>query len=226
GASAVERRIPLPATPTAMLFLDPPDRAFVSFLASSQVSVIDLAESRILADITIGRTGKKLALATAAALSPVFGPIPYTVPNPETSGLLSPDGRTAFLINTQTVDLTAVDTESFEVVEKFPGSLPAVVLDGRALAAFKVKDFVLFDLETRKALPEMELGLGASSISPSGRYAWTGLGSGTAVFDLEARRRVKLFPDVTGQIVFVTTQSRETREKPWEESQRLRSPAP
>jgi DNA-binding beta-propeller fold protein YncE len=203
--SAVLQRIPVEGRPSGMLFSDPPSRAFVSFLGSSRVSVVDLTEGRVLADITTGRTGKKIALATAEVLSPTFGPAPYTMPSPETSGLFSPDGAIVFLKNSQTTDLTAVDTQSFEVLDKLPGSMPEIVLDGRALAAIKVKDLVLFDLDKRTILPEMELGMGASVISPSGRYVWTSLGSKTAVFDLEARRRIKTFEGLSGLLVVMPT---------------------
>ena len=104
-------------------------------------------------------------------------------------------------------DLTAVDTHSLEVLDKLPGSLPTLVLDGTAVMTITVKDLVLFDLESRTTLPEVELGTGFSSVSPSGRSVWTGVNSGTAVFDLEARRRVKLFEGVDGQIVFLASES-------------------
>lgn len=196
--STVEHRIPLREQPTTLLFLDPPTRAFVSFLDSSQVSVVDLAQCKVLADITTGRTGKKLVLAAAEVLSPTFGPGPYTVPDPKTLGLLSPDGTLAFLSNTQTMDQTVVDTESLAVLDKFPGSRPTIVLDGKALVAIKVKDMVLYDLETRTVVPEMELGTGVSSISPGGRYIWAALGSKVAVFDLQERRRIKTYDDLRG----------------------------
>jgi hypothetical protein len=136
------------------------------------------------------------------------------MPSPETSELFSPDGTIVFLKNSQTIDLTAVDTQSFEVLEKLPGSMPEIVLDGRALAAIKVKDLVLFDLEKRTTLPEMELGMGASVISPSGRFVWTSLGSKTAVFDLEARRRIKAFEGLSGILVFMPTPHREPEPAP------------
>jgi DNA-binding beta-propeller fold protein YncE len=207
--SAVLHCIALREQPSAILFTESPGRAFVTYRDSSRVSAVDLAERKVLADITTGRTGKKIVLAAAEVLSPTFGPYPYTVPDPATSGLFSPDGHIVFLRNTQTVDLTAVDTQTLEVLEKFPGSMPEIVLGGKALAALKVKDMVLFDLERRMALPEMEVGTGTSEFSPSGQYVWTGLGSKTAVFDLEQHRRVKEYEGVTGRILFISAPSPE-----------------
>lgn len=216
--SAILGTIPLKGRPSGLLFLDPPTRAYLSYAGSDTVSAVDLEGRRLLAQITTGRTGKKLGLAAAAGLATGLSQANsliltgnryamaqvVTVPDPQTSGVVSPDGRTAFLYNSQTSDLTAVDTATHQVLAKFAGGRPRFLEGGRLLAAFQATDLALFDLEKRQVLPEVDLG-GGLSLCPDGKHLWSlvGIKKGAAVYDLATRTPLRTFPEVWGQTVFV-----------------------
>jgi hypothetical protein len=210
-ASAKIGTLPLTRPAAAMLFLDPPTRAYVLHAGSDVVSAIDLEERRVLAEVTTGRTGVKIgqavALAAGVALSGAgyMMPTVTTLPSPETLGLVAPDGETAFLTNSQTNDVTVIATADHHVIAKFGGGSLRLLADGRTLAALQPATLQLWDIANRRLLPEIDIGMGIGDriFCPDGLHLWSRLFRGAQRVDLEKRKLDPLLAGVGGEIYFI-----------------------
>ncbi|MFZ2506849.1 MAG: hypothetical protein WAW79_00040 [Steroidobacteraceae bacterium] len=213
----IEARIPLADTPTGILPIEGANRAFVSFAGSSQVASIDLGTRQILANITTGRAGKKFGLAAAAVLGTALSQAHslmmtgnqwamaqvVTYPSPETSGLLSPDGKLAFFYNSQTGDYTVVEVETNLVLDQIAGSGLRFLPGGKLAAVMQLTDVALWDLEARRSLGEIDAGGGGKWLCPDGDHVWAVAGIHSLnVVDLGKRAVVKEFDELGGGLLF------------------------
>jgi DNA-binding beta-propeller fold protein YncE len=211
--------VPLPKQPAAMLFAEPPTRAYVLHGEAAKVSAVDLESRKVLAEITTGRTGKKVALFAAAVGAGVLGGMqstmlfgnPYvmpqvvTIPNPQVVGFVAPDGKSAYLYNSQTNDYTVVDTATNRVVEQFGGAGARLLPDGHTLVAFQAATVQLFDTGKMKLEPEIETAMNGLTICPDGNHVYNGVGlnKGMQRLDLETRKMDPMLPGVAGNVIFL-----------------------
>ena len=175
-------------------------RGFVLYSLSSKVAVLDLASRTLIAAVTTGRGGVKFgkfmasvaaSAAVGAATGMAYGPYyyaPYDVYNvaePNTSIAVRPDGKFAYVLNTQTNDVTIVDAEKGAVVDKIAGAGHRVQLmtAGGALAIVG-PSLTFIDTTLHKAVPELTLpGLTTLALSPDGRHGVALLAGGVACLD-------------------------------------------
>ncbi len=215
----IEGAIPLSRRPANLLFLQPPGRAIVHHEGSSVVSAVDLDSRKVLGEIVTGRTGKKIGLFAAAVGVGVLGQMqsqmmygtpyamaPVVMPSdPSTAGLMAPDGGTAYLWNSETNDVTVVDTATHQAIEKFGGGQMQFVEGGRKLAALQAMTLVTFDVAARKLDPEVSLGANGGYFCPCGEHLYNGVGlnKGVQRFDLAAHRMSPLREGLSGAPIFV-----------------------
>jgi hypothetical protein len=211
--------VPLTKQPAAMLFAEPPTRAYVVHAEAAKVSAVDLESRKVLAEITTGRTGKKVALFAAAVGAGVLGGMqstmlfgsPYvmpqvvTIPNPQVVGFVAPGGKSAFLYNSQTNDYTVVDTATNRVVEQFGGAGARMLPDGHTLVAFQAATVQLFDTATMRLHPEVETAMNGLTLCPDGKHVYNGVGlnKGMQRLDLETRKMDPMLPEVSGSVIFL-----------------------
>jgi DNA-binding beta-propeller fold protein YncE len=213
----IQARIPLPDTPTGVLPIDNTDRAYVTYAGSDEVASIDPGTGQELARFTTGRTSKKVGLAAAAALATGLSRVQstlltgnqytmakvVTVPSPETSGLLSPDGKLAFFYNTQTGDYTVVAVETNQMVGQIAGGGIQFTADGKLAIVMQFVDVVLWDLKEHRKIAEIHVGGGGKVICPDGDHIWAIAGIHSLnVFDIAKRAVVKKFDKLGGDLVF------------------------
>jgi hypothetical protein len=210
-------RIALSDTPTGILPLEESNRAFVSFAGSSQVALLDLGTRQLLHRHTTGRAGKKVALAAAAVLATTLSMANsamltgnqyalaqvVTYPSPQTSGFLSPDRRLAFFYNSQTGDYTVVDVESNRMVAQLAGTGIRFLEEGRRAAVMQVTDVLLWDVEGRRTLAEIDAGGGGKFVCPDGDHVWAVAGIHSLnVVDLAKQTVVEKFDELGGGLFF------------------------
>lgn len=209
AVETIEGKIPLKRPAGNLILLDPPTRGYVLHPDSGVVSAVDLQARQVLAEVTTGRTGVKIgkwaAAVAATTLSGLNAQMLYgsyalgqvvTVPPAQTGAFVASDGKTVYIHNSQTNDLTAIDTETQKVLGMFAAGRDLhTVLDGRYLAAPKPGELVLVDLAARQPLPQMEVP-GMTTFCPHGRHAYSLGMRGLAVIDLEKKTIVKNFPEV------------------------------
>lgn len=213
--SGIEGRIPLTRPAANLILLDPPVRGYVLHPDSGVVSAIDLQSRHVLAEVTTGRTGVKVGKWMAAVAATTLGGMQaqmlygnyalgqvVTVPAAQTGAFVAPDGKTIYVHNSQTNDLTQIDTETQKVLGMFgAGSHLETVLDGKYLAAPKPGELVLVDLAARQPLPQIEVP-GMTTLCPDGRHAYSLGMRGLGIVDLETRKIVKQLPEVPMGFVF------------------------
>ena len=211
--------IPLVRTPAAMLVLDPPTRGYVYHAGSSVVTVVDLENRRTVGEIVTGRTGVKVGQFFAAVGVGVLGmansqmlygnpyamPQVVTVPDPETVGWVGAGRTLVFLHNSQTNDLTVVDTQSNLVVTKFGGSGATLLPDGKTVIAQQAATLQMYDTAARRLLPELEVGMNGMTVCPDGRHLYNGVGLGKGMqrVDIATRRIDPMLEDVAGAVYFL-----------------------
>ena len=155
-------------------------RAFGLYEASSRLSIFDVADLRLVGSVTTGRGGVKLAktlgavaLSVAATTASYYQGqsvamtqnsswFTYNIYNfgvaaPESSVVVSPDGRTAFALNTQSNDVTIVDVETAAVISKeaAKGRSLAAFPNGRRFAVLGKNEMRLFDVESHQPAPPL-----------------------------------------------------------------------
>jgi YVTN family beta-propeller protein len=202
--------IPLPRDPGGMLFLNPPNRAYVYHQDSSVVSVVDLEKQLALVDITTGRKGARVGKWAAAIAVALLAPgmsgdvLRSVMADTETWGVVTPDGKTVFLANSKSWDVTVVDTATNQVLETFGGSPPRLLADGRTVAAPEAWGLSLYDVVEHKLLAPLPLAEGGS-VCPDGRHVWTGqsqFGGGVHRIDVEQRMVEKPLLGAKGVALF------------------------
>jgi DNA-binding beta-propeller fold protein YncE len=168
-------------------------RAYVLHADSSQLSILDLDRRTRVRTITTGRRSVKIARAiVAAALSAFseygarqaaiasgqshyFYPVYFVLPA-QTGLAMRGDGRFAYVLNTQSEDVTVIDTEAGKVVRHLPIAGDALhVMPGGELLGVGRRDSMRFiDMGTN--LERKELGFRgqhfAATLSPDGSQLW------------------------------------------------------
>jgi len=210
--------IPMARTPTALLFLDPPTRAYVHHAGTSVVTPVDLENRRPLGEIVTGRTSVKVGQFFAAVGVGVLGaansqilygnpyamPAVVTLPDPQTVGFVGPDGTTVFLHNSQTNDLTIVETTANRVITMIGGGNARLLPDGKTVLAQQAATLQMYDTAAKRLLPPLELGINGFTLCPDGRHVYNGVGfnKGMQRVDLQTRRIDPMHEEVAGTIVF------------------------
>jgi DNA-binding beta-propeller fold protein YncE len=210
--------IPLSREPSGILFLNP-SRAYVHHVDSGVISVLDLTNRKVLAEVPTGGKGAKAGkwarlvaagllsaggLAAGASVVPVMVPGKNTLHDTATSGIPAPDGKTVLISNNQTWGVTVVDTATNQVLKEFNGGFPEILADGRTVAAAEARQLSLYDTVEHKILPSFPLAEGGS-VCPDGRHIWTGqsLISGSVYrIDIEQRSVEKPLKGTEGNTFF------------------------
>jgi DNA-binding beta-propeller fold protein YncE len=166
-------------------------RGFALYAQSSRLVVLNLETSRSVASITTGRGGVKfgkfmaaVALTAASAAagasmasamgSPYYMYNVYSVAPANTSIALRPDGKFAYVLNTQTNDVTIVSAKDGTIIDKIGGGGHRLeLLSGGNVLAVVGSSLRLIDTTTQQALPELPLGgsLFDVSLTTDRRYA-------------------------------------------------------
>lgn len=217
----IEGRIALTRAPNQLMFLEPPTKGYLLHPASSVVTQVDLEARRTLGEIVTGRTGKKVGLFFADVGIAVLGQmqstmltgnpyaLPYVLPIrlKQTNAIASADGKMAYIHNSETDDVTVIDTETNTVALKFAGGSGGLRWVGegdRFLAAPKWGKLILYDTRSGQPKPPIPFP-GWPSYCPSGRHAWSAgdAKTGMMVVDLDTGKVAHRFPAVWGTVVFV-----------------------
>jgi DNA-binding beta-propeller fold protein YncE len=158
-----------------LVFSPDAKRAFALYDGSSRLSVLDLEKAQLVGSVTTGRGGIKfakalgsVALSVAATTASYYSGMAgaqargggyYTynvysfgVAAAETSVAVRPDGRFAYALNTQTNDVTVVDTTTATVLSKEAarGRSLAPLTGGTRFAVLGKDELRIFDTETQK----------------------------------------------------------------------------
>jgi YVTN family beta-propeller protein len=158
-----------------LVFSSDSERAFALFGGSSRLSVLDIRTPRLVGSLTTGRGGVKFAKALGAvALSVAASTASYYqgqsvartqgrnwftyniynfgVAAAEASVVVRPDGRFAYALNTQSNDVTVVDTATASVVSKeaVKGRALAALPGGTRFAVLGKDELWLFDMHTQR----------------------------------------------------------------------------
>jgi YVTN family beta-propeller protein len=167
-------------------------RGYVLYAQSSKMSVLDLDAGAVIADVTTGRGGVKFGkfLAAVAASAASYGAASsaasssgggvffysvYTVRPANTAVVLSADEKFVYVLNTNSNDVTIVDTGTREVVTKIGVGGAAnrlELLPGGAFVAVTTGADTLHLIDTRTNAKVSELPDGGNYLhSPDKRYA-------------------------------------------------------
>ena len=191
-------RIPVGGFVSELAFSPDGNRGFALFAGSSRLLLIDLQGLKPGDSVTTGRGGIKFAknlaavAATAASVTAAsyqanamatanggFGMASYqifTVAPANTSISVRPDGAFVYVLNSETNDVTIVDTRNSSVVDKIAagGQRLEPLNNGGVLAVVARNELHLIDTATQKALPDVHFdkGLRVFSFSPDGKTAY------------------------------------------------------
>jgi hypothetical protein len=240
--SRIDGAIPLSPPPKSLLFLESTSNAYVLHPNSSKVTAVDLKAQKVIASITTGRGGMKFANFLGAVAATTLSGIAaqaqarlrgqsyysytvYTVADAQTDALVSSDGKTAYIYNSQTNDVTVVDTSTHKNVLMFAGGSDGLFLvNGRKSLAAWGGGLTLVDTATQTLKPKVKSPPGFRSVCPDGRhvYCWSFSNKETtkrslnilfqegnflwdedlAVVDLETGTICKTFAGVRGPVFF------------------------
>lgn len=174
-------------------------RGFALYAGSSKLTVLDLDQRKLTGSVTTGRGGKKFAKfmgamalsvaltaasASAGKSAAIASGSPYYMYNvynfqvraANTSVAVRPDGKFGYALNSQTGDVTVVDADTAQVVDKIPGGGTSIRLftGGEVLAVHDNDALRLIDTATNKKGAEI-LFPGAPRVllgfSDDGRHA-------------------------------------------------------
>ena len=124
--------------PTEMAVSADRRRAFIHYGAQHKVAVLDLEDGKAIGSTKTGRGGKKflnnmltgLGYATSALFYGGFGQPAAATGTTQGMMQVRPDGRFAYVLNVDTNDVTVVDSDTAEAVEKIGGGGYGLVLLG------------------------------------------------------------------------------------------------
>ncbi|MFY9726116.1 MAG: hypothetical protein WAJ87_11515 [Bryobacteraceae bacterium] len=188
-------RIPPVGAISELAFAPDGNRGFALHPESSKLSILDLQAMKPVASVTTGRGGIKFAKGlgavalTAASATAAYGQAYnmaaanggygyatyhiFTVAPANTQIAVKPDGAFVYVLNSQTNDVTIVDTNTLAVVDKIAaGGQRLQLLNGGAVLAVVARNSIhRVDTKTQKALPEIpfEKNLLDVRLSPDGR---------------------------------------------------------
>jgi DNA-binding beta-propeller fold protein YncE len=163
--------------PTELAVSPDGKRAFIHYGVQNKVVVLDLEANRAVGSTKTGRGGKKLfgnvmggMFGIAGFLAAGYSPWASTAP---TMLAIRPDGRFAYAINSQTKDVTVVDSSTAEAVEMIGGGGYALkVLAGGAMAVVSGGKIQIVDTVRNAKTAELELpDLQGLAVSPDGAHA-------------------------------------------------------
>ena len=187
--AARDQEFSLSFKPGHLLVSDDGRRAFLKESLGAKVAVLDLESGRVLAIEKTGRAGQRVGQAFGEALSGIaFGV--WIFPDVAHTGMiLGPNDRFLYVLNTQTTDVTIIDSATAEVVDKI-GIGSGIVLqimpspNGRFLITTSSQRVQWIDMETNSVVSEFDLRLEPEDIP--GRISF------------REDRDVALIPTVTG----------------------------
>jgi len=171
-------------------------RGFVLYGLNERVVVLDLEQKKAIGTTKTGRGGKKFlrGLANVAAWSASLNggfmgqlaALPFRLHRgPASEGLVvRPDGRFAYALDFKTNDVTVVDANTAEAVEKIGGGGRELKLltGGGAVAVVSGSEVTLLDTASNKKATVVELsGLRSLVLSPDGAHA-VALGERTVLY--------------------------------------------
>lgn len=194
--------------PRSLSFLNA-SRVYLGYEGSGKVSVLDLIELKVLAELSTGgaaiKFGKIMLLAGGLVGQAVLASIggPSVQHETSTAGFPAPDGQMMVISNSQTEAVTIVDARSNKVVEELSGVFAQILADGRTLGAVEVTQLNLYDTVEHKLLPPLPLTKGGA-ICPDGQHIWTGSPYLYRI-DLATRASEKPLRGVTGTVFFVVS---------------------
>ena len=161
-------------------------RGFVLYGLNERLVVLDLEQKKAIGAAKTGRGGKKFlrGLGNVAAWSAAFNgglvgqmlaaPLRFSR-GPASQGLVvRPDGRFAYALDVKTNDVTVVDANTAEAVEKIGGGGRELRLltGGTAVAVVSGSEIALLDTASNKKATVVELpGLRSLVLSPDGAHA-------------------------------------------------------
>jgi DNA-binding beta-propeller fold protein YncE len=160
-------------------------RGFVLYGMNERLVVLDLEQRKAIGATKTGRGGKKFlrGLGNVAAMTATFsaGALGQlaTAPLAFRRGLaiqglvVRPDGRFAYALDVKTSDVTIVDADTAEAVEKIGGGSRELKLltGGAAVAVTSGSEIAVLDTATNKKVRSVELsGLRALALSPDGAH--------------------------------------------------------
>jgi YVTN family beta-propeller protein len=158
-------------------------RAFVLYEKSSKLLILDLEKEEPVAMVTTGRGGIKFMKAmgavalTAASYYSAQQQANRTgtgtyyiweVHAAQTSVVVRPDGRFAYVLNTQSGDVTVADAANGQVVDKIAGGGTGLRMfpGGKRLAVLADDTLKMIDADANKKGPELPTGR-LVSVTPS-----------------------------------------------------------
>ena len=174
-------RIPPLGPISELAFAPDGNRGFALHPESSKLSIMDLQAMKPVASVTTGRGGIKFAKGlgavalTAASATAAYGSAYnmasstggygfgtyhiFTVAPANTSIAVRPDGAFVYVLNSQTNDVTIVDSSTSAVVDKVAagGQRLQLLHGGDVLAVVAKNSLHRVDTKTQKAMPEIEL---------------------------------------------------------------------
>jgi DNA-binding beta-propeller fold protein YncE len=162
--------------PTALAVSADGKRAFIHYGLHNKVVVLDLETNRTVGSTKTGRGGKKLFGNIMGVMYGRLGDLVtgygWAFAGP-TMLAVRPDGRFAYAINSQTKDVTVVDANTAEAVEKIGGGGYALkILSGGALAVVSGGKLQLVDTAQNVKTAELDLpDLQGLAVSPDGAHA-------------------------------------------------------
>ena len=161
-------------------------RGFVLYGLNERLVVLDLEQKKAIGAAKTGRGGKKFlrGLGNVAAWSAAINgglvgqmlaaPLRFSR-GPASQGLVvRPDGRFAYALDVKTNDVTVVDANTAEAVEKIGGGGRELRLltGGTAVAVVSGSEIALLDTASNKKATVVELpGLRSLVLSPDGAHA-------------------------------------------------------
>lgn len=230
GQAKEIRRIPLALKTGEFLLSHDGRRGYVTERQGSDLALLDLADGKVAGVVKTGRGGVKFGkLMGAIALtalsygagyagasgsgSPMFFYRVYTVA-PATSQLaLRKDGRFLYALNTLSNDVTIIDTETRQVVDKIAtgGGANEIVVapKGRHLYVRTPSQLTIVDTEKNTLAQKHDLGGGGAepgdlAFSEGRRLAFVASSSGLQVVSLRTAARVASVVDLpTPRMVLV-----------------------
>jgi YVTN family beta-propeller protein len=160
-------------------------RGFVLYNTASKLLVLDLENRKKVEDVTTGRGGKKFAKFLGAAalsgLATVGSSMTYVPTTPgymllvSTDLAMRPDGKFVYANNSQSNDVTIVDTETAAVIDKVPtgGKKLMTFHEKKTLAVIDDTSLHLIDMESNKKVGEVLFAsrLSRVTLTPDGTRA-------------------------------------------------------
>jgi YVTN family beta-propeller protein len=160
-------------------------RGFVLYNTASKLLVLDLENHKKIEDVATGRGGKKFAkflgAAALSALATAGSSMTYVPTTPSYMLLVStdlamrPDGKFVYANNSQSNDVTIVDTETAAVLDKVPtGGKRLMTFHGKkTLGVIDDTSLHLIDMESNKKTGEVEFAsrLSRVTLTPDGTRA-------------------------------------------------------